>query len=308
MEHTIENRLVWLNGDLTPVQDARLNVLTPTAQFGANVFEGIRCYWSEVDEQLYAFRLEEHYERLLASMSRMRMDTTYTVETMRQALLEVVRANDYREDIAVRQTVYLDGFGSWSATGPLGMWVAPIPKKRLLTNDLQGLTACVSPWIRISERNLSPKIKLGANYMNSRMALLDAREKGFDTAIFLNETGTVAEGVGSNLCMIVGNQLITPPDTASVLEGITRNTLLQLASELGMEVQMRDIDPLELQAASEVFLCGSAVELTPLVAIDGHRVGAGTTGPVTQKLHTTYLKLVSGELPAHRSWLTPVYG
>lgn len=308
MERTTDNRFVWLNGHVVPLQDARLHVLTPTAQFGANVFEGIRCYWSAVDSQLYAFRLEDHYARLLTSMKGMRMEGSWTAEELRQALVDVVKANGYREDIAVRQTVYLDGFGSWSDTGPLGMWVAPIPKKRMDSTDLQGLSAGISSWIRISERNLSPKIKLGANYMNSRMALLDARERGFDTALFLNEQGSVSEGVGANLCMVRGQQLITPPNTASVLEGITRNTLLQLATELGIaEVQMRDIQPAELQEAEEVFLCGSAVELTPLLSIDGHRVGSGKTGPVTQSLHTAYLQVVSGEMPAYRSWLTPIY-
>jgi len=309
MENTTDNRLVWLNGRILPVQDARINMLTPTAQFGANVFEGIRCYWSAADNQLYAFRLFDHYARLMASMNGVRLKGSWTVEAMQQALMEVVRANNYKEDIAVRQTVYLDGFGSWSATEPLGMWLAPIPKKRLASNDLHGLTACVSNYIRISERNLSPKIKLGANYMNSRMALLEAQDLGYDTAIFLNEQRTVAEGVGANLCMVLGNKLITPPITASILEGITRNTLLKLATELGIaEVQIRDIEPGELIIADEVFLCGSAVELIPLVEIDGFTVGSGKTGPITQLLHKAYLQVVTGEMLAHRSWLTPIYG
>lgn len=285
-----------------------MNVLAPTAQFGANVFEGIRCYWSSKDEQLYAFRLEDHFARLKASMQGIRFEAAISVETMLSAVLQAIRANDYREDIAVRQTVYLDGFGSWNATGPLGMWVAPIPKKRLDSGNLPGLSAAVSSWIRISERNLSPKIKLGANYMNSRMALLDARERGFDTALFLNEQGFLAEGVGANLCMVKAGQLITPPDTASILEGITRNTLLQLATDLQIaEVSVRDIEPAELLEADELFLCGSAVELTPLIAIDGHRVGSGKTGTVTQLLHEAYLRAVTRQLLGYESWTTPVY-
>lgn len=309
MENSTDQRLVWLNGSLVSLQEAKLNVLAPTAQFGANVFEGIRCYWSSREGQLYAFRLEEHHARLQASMRGIRFEDVFSVETLRQALLDTVKANEYREDCAVRQTVYLDGFGSWNATGPLGMWVSPIPKKRLDSEHLPGLTAGVSSWVRISERNLSPKIKLGANYMNSRMALLEARDRGFDTAVFLNEQGLVAEGVGANLCLVKAGQLITPPDTASILEGITRNTLLQLASDLSMaDVQVRDIEPAELQEADELFLCGSAVELTPLVAIDGHPVGSGRPGLLTKALHRAYLQVVTGDMPAYGSWLTPVYG
>lgn len=304
----MDNRLIWLNGKLVPLQDATVNVLSPTAQFGANVFEGIRCYWSEKDGQLYAFRPDEHYKRLLRSMKLLRLDACFTAEELFLALQAVVQANAYKEDLAVRQTVFVDGFGSWSSKGPVSMFVAPIPKPRLLPESRKGLRACFSTWTRISDRNMSPKIKAGANYMNSRMAQLEALENGYDTALFLNEQGTVAEGVGSCICLIINNKLTTPPGTASVLDSITRDTLLVLAKEvLQLEVEVRDIDRTEVYTADEVFLCGSGVELTALVSVDGYTVGAGEIGPHTTALHDLYLSVVTGEFPQYQHWLTPVY-
>ena len=308
METTINNRFIWLNDKLLPLQEATLNVLSPTAQFGLNVFEGIRCYWSEKEGQLYAFRQDEHYKRLLRSMALLRMEGSWSAEDFFSALQAVVQANGYKEDIAVRQTVFVDGFGSWSSKEPLGMFVAPIPKSRLTPAFRKGLRACFSTWTRISDRNMSPKIKCGANYINSRMAQLEAVENGYDTALFLNEQGTVAEGVGSCICLICNNKLITPPNTASVLDSITRDTLMVLAREvLNMEVEVRELDRTEVYSADEVFLCGSGVELTALLSVDGNTVGTGEIGALTTALHDLYLSVVTGELPQYQHWLTPVY-
>ena len=133
MKTIIEERLVWLNGKIVPLQEATINVLSPTSQFGANVFEGIRCYWNEERQQLYAFRLPEHYKRLKNSMKMFRMEDKYSVDKLKQGLIDVVQANGYKEDIAVRQTVFIDGFGSWMSKGPINMFIAPIPKGRTLT-------------------------------------------------------------------------------------------------------------------------------------------------------------------------------
>lgn len=308
MNTSIENRLIWLNGELVHLPDAKINVLSPTSQFGANVFEGIRCYWNEQRQQLYAFRLDAHYRRLEESIKLFRIKSKYTAGDFRQALLEVVRANDYREDIAVRQTVFLDGFGTWSSKEPVGMFVAPIPKQRIEYDENTGLTCGISSWQRISDRNLSPRAKVGANYINSRMAQLEAVEHGYQTAILLNEQGKVAEGPGSCLFMVRGARLVTPPLTASILDSITRKTLIELAeAELQLEVMERDIDRTELYLADEVFLCGSAMEVTPVRAVDGYVIGDGVIGKITSKLHDIYMQAVTGELSAYMDWLYPVY-
>lgn len=308
MNTTIENRLIWLNGNIVNLPDAKINVLAPTSQFGANVFEGIRCYWNEEQKQLYAFRLDEHYKRLQESIKLFRLEIDYTKEDFKNALLDVVRSNDYREDIAVRQTVFLDGLGSWNSKKEVGMFVAPIPKKRLEYNEDTGLICGISSWIRISDRNMSPKAKVGANYINSRMAQLEAMEHGYQSAIFLNDNGKVAEGPGSCLFMIKNGELVTPPLSASILDSITRKTIIELVKkDTDIPVIERDIERTELYLADEVFLCGSAMEIMPVKEIDGYIIGSGKYGELTYKLHDMYMKVVTGQNVEYKKWLTSIY-
>lgn len=302
-----DERLIWLGGKIMPLKEATINVLAPTSQFGANVFEGIRCYWNDQHQQLYAFRLNEHYKRLKNSMKMFRMEDKYTVEEMQQALIDVVKANNYKEDIAVRQTVFIDGFGSWSSTGPVNMFVAPIAKPRN-NSDKPGLKCCISSWVRISDRNLSPKVKVGANYINSRMAQLEAIGNGYDSAIFMNEQGKIAEGPGSCLFIVRDGTLITPPVTASILESITRDTIIELAkTQLNIKVLERDIDRTELYICDEIFLCGSAVEVMPVTSIDSVVVSCGSPGEITQKIRANYFKLCLGEIENYTGWVHSIY-
>jgi branched-chain amino acid aminotransferase len=308
LKTSIDSRLIWLNGIIIPLQEAKINVLSPTSQFGANVFEGIRCYWNDEKQQLYAFRLAEHYKRLKNSMKIFRMEDKYTVDELRQGLIDVVRANNYKEDIAVRQTVFIDGFGSWMSKGPINMFIAPITKSRIDVENNKGAKCCISSWERISDRNLSPKVKVGANYINSRMAQIEALENGYDSAIFLNNQGKVSEGPGSCLFIVRNGKLITPTITASILESITRETIIELAeNELNIEVIERDIDRTELYICDEAFLCGSAMEVTPIVNVDGILVSNGVLGSITKKIHKTYIETATGEKEKYEIWLTPIY-
>ena len=305
---TNENRCIWLNGEIVHLSDAKINVLAPTSQFGANVFEGIRCYWNEDKKQLFAFRLADHYRRLKNSVKMFRMDEKYSIDEMQCGLLDVVKANQYKEDIAVRQTIFIDGFGTWSSRGPVGMFIAPIPKSRTFINDKSGMRCCVSSWERISDRNLSPKIKIGANYMNSRMAQLEALENGYDSAIFMNNQGKIAEGPGSCFFMVRDGVLITPPCTASVLESITRTTIIELAKEmLCIETVERDIDRTELYIADEAFYCGTGAQISPIVSIDNRNLGDGKVGPIATELQKLYFDVVKGRVPKYKKWCMPIY-
>ena len=308
MSRDINNRLIWLGGKIVPLQEATINVLSPTSQFGANVFEGIRCYWNARENQLYAFRLPEHYDRLKRSIRLLELEDAYSEEDLCKALVDTVRANEYKEDIAVRQTVFVDGFGSWGSEGPVNMFVAPIPKAK--TNpeyNKKGLHCCISSWRRIHDTVLSPRIKCGANYINSRMGQREALRNGYDTTIFLNEEGRVSEGPGSCLFMVKNGVLITPRLTDSVLESITRDTLMILARDvMKIPVEERSIDRTELYICDEAFLCGSAMELTPIYSVDRHEIGK-EAGPITAELRKLYLDCVSGDLPEYRKWLTPIY-
>lgn len=305
----VANRLIWFKGQIMNVNEAMVNVLSPSSQFGLNVFEGIPCYWNDEQKQLYAFRLSDHYDRLIRSAKLIQLDSPYTQADFTKALVDTVRANEYDENLSVRQTLFVDGFGSWGSEGPVEMFVAPIPRGRTAAEyNKKGLNCCVTSWRRISDENLSPRIKCGANYINSRVGQREALRNGFDTCLFLNEVGKVAEGPGSCFFMVKGDTLITPRLTDSVLESITRDTVIKLATqELGMSFVERTIDRTEVYMADEAFLCGSAMEVTPVYTVDRYPIGDGNQGVWTKRIHLMYLECVRGKLEKYRDWLTAIY-
>ena len=305
----VANRLIWFKGQIMNVNEAMVNVLSPSTQFGLNVFEGIPCYWNDEQKQLYAFRLSDHYERLIRSAKLIQLDDKFTKEDFKKALIDTVKANEYDENLSVRQTLFVDGFGSWGSEGPVEMFVAPIPRGRITAEyNKKGLHCCITSWRRISDENLSPRIKCGANYMNSRVGQREALRNGFDTCIFLNEVGKIAEGPGSCFFMVKGDTLVTPRLTDSVLESITRDTVIKLATEeLGMKFQERTIDRTEVYMADEAFLCGSAMEVTPIYTVDRYPIGTGDQGEWTKKIHLKYLECVQGKLEKYQDWVTPIY-
>lgn len=305
MKYDIANRLIWFKGKILNINDAKINVMAPTSQFGLNVFEGVPCYWNEKHKQLYAFRLDDHCDRLMRSLKLIQITCPYSKEDMKKALIDVVRANEYDENLSVRQTVFVDGFGSWGSDGPADMFVAPIPKGGISKEyNKKGLHCCVTSWRRISDNSLSPRIKCGANYINSRVGQREALRNGFDTCIFLNEFGKVSEGPGSCLFMVKNGKLVTPQLTDAVLESITRDTIITLAKDMGIEVIERTIDRTELYTCDEAFLCGSAMEITPILSIDRYALGEPT---LVNKLHEAYLKAVIGENQMHKDWVNPIY-
>jgi branched-chain amino acid aminotransferase len=308
MKYDVENRRIWFKGEILNVNDAKINILAPTSQFGLNVFEGIPCYWNNEENQLYAFRLEDHYDRLLRSAKLLELDCKYTKDDFKKAFVDVIKANEYDENLSVRQTLFVDGFGSWGSEGPVEMFVAPIPRGRTSAEyNKKGLNVCVTSWRRISDETLSPRIKCGANYINSRVGQREALRNGYDTCIFLNENGKVSEGPGSCFFIIKNGMLITPQLTDSVLESITRDTVIKIADSKGIPVIERTIDRTELYTCDEAFLCGSAMEMTPVLSVDKHVVGTGETGLLTKELHLTYLEAVSGKLDIFKDWVTAIY-
>lgn len=308
MKYDVANRRIWFKGEILNVNDAKINVLAPTSQFGLNVFEGIPCYWNEEEKQLYAFRLNEHYDRLLRSARLIQLDCPFTKADFTKAFVDVIKANEYDENLAVRQTLFVDGFGSWGSEGPVEMFVAPIPRgKTSAEYNKKGLHCCITSWRRISDETLSPRIKCGANYMNSRVGQREALRNGFDTCIFLNEAGKVSEGPGSCFFMIKNGEVITPKLTDSVLESITRDTVIKIANAKGLRVVERSIDRTELYTCDEAFLCGSAMEITPILSVDRYVIGNGETGEITKDLHLMYLDIVRGKVDEFKEWVKPIY-
>ena len=308
MKYDVANRRIWFKGEIINVNDAKINVLAPTSQFALNVFEGIPCYWNDDQKQLYAFRLDDHYDRLLRSARLIQIDCRYTKNDFKKAFIDVIRVNEYDENLSVRQTLFVDGFGSWGSDGPVEMFIAPIPRGRTSAEyNKKGLHCCVSSWRRISDDDLSPRIKCGANYINSRAGQREALRNGYDTCIFLNKEGRVSEGPGSCFFMVKDGVLITPKLTESVLESITRDTLIKLARSMNIDVVERSVDRTELYSCDEAFLCGSAMELTPILSIDKFLINNGVQGNIAEKIHKKYLQVVTGKDINFMSWLTPVY-
>ena len=298
----MKNKIIWFSGNLVNSEDALINVLSPTSQFGLNVFEGIRGYWSSRKGKMYIFRLHEHLNRLLESCKIIGIKCPYQVNELVEIVKKVVDSNKYKSDIAIRITVFVDGEGSWNCSEPVNMFVSPVEKPRMNVAMMNAQKACISSWQRINDNVMPPRIKLGANYLNGRYAHLQAKNSGFDLPILLNEYGKVAEGAGSCIFLVKNGNLITPSVTSSILEGITRDSVIKLARERGIVTIEREVDRTELYLADEVFFCGSAVELTTIGVIDQYTIGNGEAGELTKFLLKDYHLAVDGDLDKFKFW------
>jgi len=296
---------VWMNGELVPFLHAQMPVMSTACRSGVNVFEGIRAYWNEEHGKLYVFRAREHYQRLIESMRIMHMRRPEGEAEMEALLLETLRANRFRTDAHIIHTVYVDAPGA-EALGPIGMYIVARPLGRLHTLE-HGISCGVSSWLRMPDQATPFRAKSGGNYLNTRLGGIEARQHGYDAAIFLNTRGKVAEGGGACLFAIKKGVVITPSVTNDILESITRQTLIELLPrELNLPVEQRDIDRTELYVCDEAFFCGSGWEIVPISAIDGIPVGDGQTGPLVKRIHDLYFSVARGNRPAYRSWLTEV--
>ena len=299
----------WLNGRIVPFDQCVIHARTQGAFWGANVFEGLRGYWRERKGQLSVFRVDDHVARLGRSMKSLHMPAPYSDEEIKQACLDLLAANDFRQDVHVCVVAYFGmgpNFETMSHTDDVGMHITSTPAPRSRGYH-HGVTTSISSWRRISDDSMPPRIKAGANYHNSRLAHHEAVRNGFNTALLLNHRGNVSEAPGSCVVMIRDGVLITPPGTSGVLEGITLATVAELAEEhLGIAVERREIDRTELYVADEVFLCGTLAEVQPVVSVDHLPVGDGASGPLTRTLQQLYEAAVRAE-PAYRKWSTPVH-
>jgi branched-chain amino acid aminotransferase len=298
--------LIWYNERILPASEAKVSVLSPTAQFGLNVFEGLRCYWNQKKETMFVFRLKDHLERLKQSCRLMGFNSHFSIAEIESCLIDVLKANRYREDVSVRIMIFVDGDGSWYSSFPTSMFIAPIPKARSNIEKIKLNKCCISSWQRINDNILPPRAKVGANYMNSRWAFLQAKEAGYDFPIFLGSDGKVSESSGSCLFIVRNNKIITPCLNSSILESITRDTLISLAKDMKWEVEERSVDRTEMYLAQEAFLCGSAAEICPLVEVDGYTIGDGELGSKTKLLLTKYLEIASSIDSAYKDWLYPI--
>ncbi|PYM78468.1 MAG: branched-chain amino acid aminotransferase [Candidatus Rokuibacteriota bacterium] len=297
---------IWMNGKLVPPAQAVLPVNSAAVFYATNVFEGLRAYWNAADDEVYSFRLPEHFQRFRESMKMMRFTIPYSDLDLYEAVRQVLSGNDVREDIHMHMCAYVTGTGL-NATTPTGIYINP--RRRPRVEEGGGLKCCVSSWVRTSDNAIPIRLKCGANYQNGRLATLQANADGYDQPILLNREGHVAEGTGATFFMVRKGRLVTPPITADILESITRTTLMDsICPELlGMGVVEREIDRTELYVADEAFLCGSGYEITPILSIDKFPLGDGKVGPITARLTRAYMDIVRGVDARFPEWRTPTY-
>ena len=297
---------IWQNGRIKPWAEATVHVMAHVVHYGSSVFEGIRCY--QTPQGPVIFRLTDHNRRLFASAKIYDLELPYTLEQINAACREVISANgnttDYLRPVAYRA---LGGFGL-SADTPIDVAVATWKMGAYLGQSVleQGIDACVSSWQRFAPNTIPAGAKAGGNYLSGQLVAREARRLGFGEGIALASTGLLSEGAGENLFLVFDGALHTTPVSAALLNGITRNTIIRLARDAGMEVVERDLPREYLYLCDELFMCGTAAEITPIRSVDGKPVGNGKPGPVTAQIQKLFFGLFDGSTPDKYGWLEPV--
>jgi branched-chain amino acid aminotransferase len=297
-----KSELIWMNGEFVAWNDAQVHVLSHGLHYGTGVFEGIRCY--ETDGGPAIFRHRDHLTRLQSSADLYYLPLGYSQEELREATHELIRRNGlascYIRPLAFR------GYGEmglYAQSAPVEVMIAAWPWGSYLGDDgkRNGIRAKVSSWRRISPSGLIPHSKASGQYLNSILAKTEATQSGYEEAILLDEGGLVCEGSGENIFLFREGKLVTPGHTASILDGISRKSVIQIAADLGYEVVERDVARAELYLAEEAFLCGTAAELVPVREIDGHELGE--PGEVTRAVQAKFEDALHGRAPEYAEWL-----
>lgn len=302
------NLIVYFDGRYMPMRDAHVGILTHALHYGTGVFEGIRAHWDAGQQELFLLRSNEHYERWKQNCRILRIDIPHTPKELTAITVEILRRNAFHTNVYIRPLAYKCAERVGVSTDDQDAFaIVAMPFGDYLPAD-KGVHAGVSSWRRIQDNAIPPRAKICGAYVNSAVASADARMCGYDEAILLNENGHVAEGATCNIFMVRKGKLITPPVTENILEGITRDCVMRLASwEMNLETVERPIDRSELYLCDEMFFTGTAVALTPIVRVDHRPVGDGTIGPITRRLQQLYVEATRGHLEVYSNWLTPVY-
>lgn len=295
---------IWMDGKLVNWEDAKVHILTHSLHYGSAIFEGIRCY--ETTGGPAVFRLKDHVKRLFNSAKIYSMEIPYTPKEIYDAVKQTVKVNGLKE-CYIRPISYY-GYGELkldSLQSKVGVAIAAFPFTSFLGKKKQvdGVRCKISSWIRITSSIMPPQAKAAGNYANSLLADLEARKAGYDEAIFENINGYIAEGPGENIFLVRDGKIITPAPSAGVLCGITRDSVMKIARDMGYEVTERDIPREEVFISDEAFFTGTAAEITPIVEVDNRKVGNGKRGPITEKIQKKFFKIVKGEDRDYSEWL-----
>ena len=299
--------LIWHNGEMVAWEDAKVHVLTHGLHYGTGVFEGERAY--DTPQGPAIFRHQDHLDRLFKSAELYYMPIPYTLEELRAATHELIAANELRE-CYIRPIVFR-GYGQmglYPLDSPVDVSIAAWPWGAYLGEEgkLQGIRAKLSSWRRISHDALIPHAKASGQYLNSVLAKIEASKAGYQEAILLDSRGFVSEGSGENIYVVRDGRVLTPPQTAGILDGVSRRSIIQIAADLGIDLVERDIARAEMYLADEVFLSGTAAELVPVREIDDHTIGAGKPGPITGEIQRVFDDALHGRDPRYAKWLDVV--
>lgn len=301
-------KYAYFEGEIRPIAEANVSVMNQTLHYGTGCFGGIRGYWNDEQEQLYVFRLRDHYRRFLNSSKLLLGKLDFTPGQLAQITVDLLTKEGWRENVYIRPLYYKaeNGIGVRLHNLRDGLTIFSLPLGRYLASE-EGLKVCISSWRRVDDTAIPPRGKIVGSYVNSALIKSEAVLNGFDEAIVLNQDGHIAEASAANLVMIRHGKFVTPPATANALEGITLNALMHLARhELGLEVVEREIDRTEIYLADEAFFCGTGAQIAAIAEVDHRQVGDGRMGPITAKLRELYFRVVRGQEPNYMHWLTSV--
>lgn len=299
----------FFNGEIVPIEKATISVMTHALHYGTAVFGGLRGYWNADEEQLYVMRPHDHFKRLLASANLMRMKFDYTPQDLTDILMELLRAENMRQNCYIRPLMYksteMIGVRIHDVDDAFTMFALPFG--RYVDNE-EGAHVCFSSWMRIDDNAIPARGKISGSYANSSLIKSDAILAGYDEAITLNQDGHISEMSAANIFLVRDGKVITPAVSDNILEGITRRSIIQLLrEELHIEVIERHVDRTEVYIADEVFMCGTGVQVAAITRVEHRNIGDGTMGEITQTIRNLYFDVVSGRVEKYRHWLAPVY-
>lgn len=300
--------LSYFEGKIVPSSEANISIQTHAFQYGTSVFGGIRGYYNESKQNLYIFRLRDHYQRLVNSAKIMQLNFDKTPDELVAITIDLIKQSNYKQNIYLRPIIYTSALQLSPRFHDVKTQIAIYVLKLDDYLDTQnGLTTMVSTWQRFSDNQIPTLAKASGGYVNSALAKSEAVQNGYDEAIFLDGRGFVSEGSAENIFLVRNGEIITPSIGSSILEGITRRSLIKIASDLNYKVIERDVARSELYIADEIFFSGTGVQVAWVKEVDRRRVGEGSMGSISKELQTLFFKIVRGEESNYSSWLTPIY-
>ena len=299
----------FFQGQIVPIEQAKISVMTHALNYGTACFGGLRGYWNGDSGQLFVFRILDHYRRFLNSARLLMIELPYSADDLAEITLDLVRQETWREDVYIRPLAYKadTGIGVRLHDLTAAVTIFSLPFGCYIKRE-EGAHVSFSSWRRVDDNAIPARGKISGSYVNSALAKSEAVLNGFDEALVLNANGHLAEGSAENVFIVRDGVGITPPITDNILEGITRNTVMHLLrSELRVEVVERPIDRTEVYLADEAFFCGTGVQIVAIARVDHRPIGNGSMGPITARLRDLYFGIVRGRNEAYRHWCTPVY-